>query len=74
MRPGGLVALDTRVAFELARDGRAAAHELCGYDGWGDVLAMQRVDLVSFFSGQVLIGHRASFRLAGHWELHPIGS
>ena len=74
MRPGGLVALDTRVALELAGDGRAAAHELCGYDGWGDILATQCVDLVSFFSGQVLVGHRASFRLAGHWELHPIGS
>ena len=63
MRPGGLVALDTRVAFELAGDALAAAHELCGYDGWADVLARQCVDSVSFFSGQVLVGHRASFRL-----------
>ena len=51
-----------------------AAHEGYGYDGWADVLAMQCEDLVSFFSGHVLIGHRASFRLAGHWALHPSGS
>ena len=64
----GLVASGGAIALEFAGDGGGTAHELCCDAGKADALALERVNLVSFFLGQVCVGHGAALGLAGHKE------
>jgi hypothetical protein len=55
----GFVAAGPSIAFEFAGNRRAITLELSGNAGKTDVLPLERVDLVSFFLGQVFVGHGA---------------
>jgi hypothetical protein len=59
---GRLVALHRGIARQFTAERRWAASQFCCNARLADALALEAVNLVSFFLGQVGIGHGATFR------------